>query len=558
MVALNADIVGYSRLMADDFETTTSTVGEYQQLVADKVGEHRGTLVNFVGDNFMAVFDEATDAIGCAITITSEIEDRNKDIPENNHVRFRMGLDLGPTVSSADQVFGDALNIAARIQAIAPAGGISVSGRVYRALDEPSLRFHPIGRQALKNIPEETDVYEFSDLPSEAAPSRMTRNLALEAPSVAVLPLHPGIETEELVSAGGLIRADLIHRLAQIPQLVVIDPTRDDARAARYMIEIGLHQAGEYVRVHARVIEVSRISGVGAHKWTLKVDELLGMSEQMADEVARSIEVDLVVGAPATLYAEINDPEAIEKIYMGWYHLSGGTPEGWSQALSLFTEVTQTHPDQPYGHVLTAFANYVGASNRWAPEDQLDLALEQAKTGWQKGDPTGVAKAIEAAIHLEKGEVDDALESLDEVRITRPTCDITYGLEGSVRRFLGDWQKSVDLLDTAMRLTGVNKPWYPTIQSCSLFLGGRVEQAAAIAEGVLEHQPQNLEALLVLAAAQHEMGLDRRARATADLVHERFPAIDVKEWIDSNPYQVEEMVERWKSDLHSVGLIGSK
>lgn len=554
-VALNADIVGYSRLLADDLESTTAAMEDYQRLVADSVEESNGILVNFVGDNFMAVFNEATDAIGCAVSITSEIESRNKDLPDTRQVRFRMGIDQGELHSSGDQWFGDALNIAARIQAIAPAGGISVSGRVYRALDEPSLRFHPIGRKALKNIPEATEVYEFSDLPSDSAPSRMSRDLALEAPSVAVLPLHPGIENEALISAGNLIRADLIHRLMQIPQLTVIDPTRDDAGAARYMIEVGIHGAGEMARVHARVIDMSRISGVGAHAWTLRTEDVLEQSEQMADEVARSIEVDLIVGAPATLYAEINDPDAIEKIYMGWYHLSSGTPEDWSQALTLFDSVAETHPEQPYGHVLSGFANYVGATMGWASSDRLDLALEQARTGRAKADPTGVAAAIEAAVHLEKGEVTEALGSLEEVEITRPTCDITYGLEGSVRRFLGEWEKSVDLLDRAMRLTGVNKPWYPTIQSCSLYMGGRFDQAAAIAEEVLEYQPNNLEALLVLAAAQHEMGLERRARATAELVKERFPAVDVAEWIDSNPYQVDEMVQRWKTDLASVGLV---
>jgi adenylate cyclase len=555
LVALNADVVGYSRLLADDFEATTSTMEDLDSLVRRNLDESNGTLVNFVGDNFMAVFEDAIEAIRVAIAITADIEARNDSIPESKRLRFRMGIDQGEVAVSGDQWFGDALNIAARIQAIAPPGGISVSGRIYRELDEPALRFRAVGAKDLKNIPEKIDVYEYSDLPSEGAPARLSHTLALEEPSVAVLPLHPGIEDEALKSAGDLVRADLIHRLAQVPQLVAIDAAHDSAGSARYMIELGIHRAGDRIRVYARVIDMSRISGVKAHKWTVGSDELHEMSEQMADEVARSIEVDLIVGAPASLYADIDDPEAIEKIYMGWYHLSGGTPEGWAEALDLFGQVSVSHPDQPYGHVLTAFANFVGVDQGWTPAEALDQAIEQARTGMSKGDPTGVATAIEAAIHMSQGDVDGALEDLEEVRITRPTCDITYGLEGSVRRYLGEWEKAVELVDTAMRLTGVNKPWYPTIQACSLLLGGRVERAAEIAEGVLEHQPNNLEALLVLAAAQHEMGLERRARATADLVKVRFPAVDVAGWIDRKPYQVEEMVDRWKTDLTAVGLI---
>ena len=119
---------------------------------------------------------------------------------------------------------------------------------------------------------------------------------------------------------------------------------------------------------------------------------------------------------------------------------------------------------------------------------------------------------------------EQALEKVDGLEIQRPTCDITYAVEGSVRRYLGQWEKAIDLTDTAMRLTAVNKPWYPTIQACSLYMGGRLEQAASTAEAVLEYQPNNLEALLVLAAAQQEMGLERRARATAELIRDRYPA----------------------------------
>jgi len=118
-----------------------------------------------------------------------------------------------------------------------------------------------------------------------------------------------------------------------------------------------------------------------------------------------------------------------------------------------------------------------------------------------------------------------------------------------VRRYLGQWQKSVNLLDVAMRLTGVNKPWYPTVKACSLFIGGRIEQAMSVAEMVLEHQPNNLEALLVLAAAQVELGMDRRAKATINTIHSQFPAVDVAEWFDKSPYQSQELVERWKNDL---------
>jgi adenylate cyclase len=284
---------------------------------------------------------------------------------------------------------------------------------------------------------------------------------------------------------------------------------------------------------------------------------MFDLSERIADEVARSIEVELIIGEPAGLYADLNDPEAIQDIYLGWYHLTAGTAEGWSRAIELFGKVAETHPEQPYGTVLSAFANWMAASSGWSrdPAATLQRAMEQAERGLELGDLTGMATTVRAAVLLSQGRSVEALEAIQSAEIVRPTCDATYGLEGSVRRYLGQWDRAVDLVDTAMRLTGVNKPWYPTVKACSLYIGGRVEQAASVAERVLDYQPNNLEALLVLAAAQEEMGLHRRAQATARLIEERFPAVDVGHWLDSNPYQDRALVDRWKEDLVAAGVM---
>ena len=562
MVALNADVVGYSRLIADDLDSTTATMDEYRELVQRIVADNDGTLVNFVGDNFMAVFDSAVDAMRSAITISTEVEATNAARPSARRTRFRMGMDQGIVAVSGNEYFGDALNIAARIQAIAQPGGISVSGRVYQALDEPALRFRPIGRRRLKNIPEESEIYEYADMADHGSATPGDRPLALDSPIVAVLPIHADTVDASVRATADMLRTDLIHRLTRVPQLKVIDATtrgpRGDAHeAARYMIETGVHQVGDDVRIYASVLDVTSMNVVKSHKWSAKTAELFSLSDVIAEEVARALEVDVIIGAPAGLYADLDDPVAIEQVYLGWYHLTSGTQEGWVRALELFGEVARSHPDEPYGHVLSAFANWMGVGNGWARDRDATLqkAWEQAQIGLKAGDQTGMAQTVEAAVLMSQGRGADALEAIEKVEILRPTCDVTYGLEGSIRRYMGDWEKAVDLTDRAMRLTGVNKPWYPTVKACSLFMGGQVEQASAVAEMVLEHQPHNLEALLVLAAAQVELGLERRARATGELINERYRAVDVSAWLDENPYQGREVIERWRGDLISAGVI---
>jgi len=563
LVALNADVVGYSALVADDLESTTAAMSDYHSLVEGVVAENGGALDNFVGDSFMAVFHDVMAGLRAAIAISTAAEARNTDLPPARRVQFRMGMDQGEVSFSEGNHHGDPLNIAARIQAVAPVGGLAVSGRVYRALDEPALRFRAMGRQRMKNIPERVDVYEFSDLPTEAGHRQKRRLLELEAPTLAVLPVHTEMVDDHVRAAAGMIRQDLIHRLSTIPGLVLVDAPRDPeggpVGTARYMIETGVHQFGESVRVFAMLFDVSTMNVVKSHKWTMPVDQMFSMSENIAEAIARSVDVELVVGEPAGLYAELEDPAAIEKIYLGWFHLRDDTREGWTKALRLFGEVAASQPDHPYGFVLSGFAQWLGAANGWTPDVDAALteAVRLARRGGEVGDPTGMSQAVEAAVLMSRGEVDAALAQLDNLAIVRPTCDITFGLEGSVRRYLGQWERAVELLDVAMRLTGVNKPWYPTVKATALFVGGRLDEAASLAEGVLEYQPNNLEALLVLAAAQTELGLERRARGTGELIKSRFPSVDVGAWLERNPYQRRELVERWKGDLMSAGAITS-
>ncbi len=563
LVALNADVVGYSALMADDLETTTATMRSYHELVGEQVAANSGVLANFVGDSFMAVFEDPMRALRAAIAITAEIENRNDDLPTQRKVRFRMGMDQGPVNRVADDYLGEALNIAARIQELAPAGGLAVSSEVYRALDEPALRFRPLGPQLLKNLPDKVSVYEFADFPSDDSGRTVHRSLELESPTLAVLPIHTEMVDDTVRSAAGMIRSDLIHRLAAIPDLDVVDsPSEPGSKplvATHYMVETGVHQFGSNVRVFAVLFDMDTMNVVKSHKWMTTVDEMFALSEDLAEDVTRSVEVELVVGEPARFYAELDDAAAIENVYLGWYHLRNDTREGWQRALELFGEVAQSHPDHSYGFVLSGFALWLGATNGWASDNEAAFseALEMAHRGAESGDQTGMAQAVEAAVLMSRGSVDEALAKLDNLEIVRPTCDVTYGLAGSVRRYLGQWEQAVELLDKAMRLTGINKPWYPTVKASSLFAGGRLDEAVSLAAAVLEHQPSNLEALLVLAAAQVELGLERRARATGELIKQRFPSVDVHDWLDKTPYQRREIVERWRDDLESAGAAAS-
>lgn len=162
-VVLNADIASYSRLMADDQAATVAAVREYQLSAKDAVGAAYGTMVNVVGDSFTAVFDDARAAMRAAIAVCRAVKRYNRPRPRTRHMYFRMGLDAGDVVVADDgRYFGEPLNVAVRVQAIAEVGGINVTEAVYQELDEPALRLISNGRRRLKNIPEMVRVYRLA------------------------------------------------------------------------------------------------------------------------------------------------------------------------------------------------------------------------------------------------------------------------------------------------------------------------------------------------------------------------------------------------------------
>ncbi len=555
--ALNADVVGYSRLMADDRDATSQAIAGSRAAVDAAVRRCGGRLVDFVGDNFLAVFDQPMDAVRAAIEIAEVMEQANAELPAARWLRFRMGIEVGEALVVDDHYEGDVVNVAARIQALAPAGGLAVSGSVYRELDEPELRFRPVGSRRLKNIPEPVEVYEFVGLPTLGR-TPLATDMGLEFPSVAVLPLHAESVAPDLAAAASVVRDDLLHRLSAIPGLRVVDAAEPRTAAhTRYILECGVHQVGERVRVSATLSDMTTRQVVKALKQTGAMSELLELSEMLADRTGSTVEVELVVGEPAGVYAELGDQESIQNVYQGWYHLRSSTPQGWTRACALFEEVATSHPELTTGWALSAFANWVGATSGWAPDPDktLVVALTQAERGMRIGDPTGLAQMVRAAILLSEGRIREASEAVAGLAITRPTCDVTFGIQGSLKRYFGHWEEAVGLMDTAMRLAPVVKPWYPTVKACSLLIGTRADQAAATAEAVLENQPDNLEAMLVLAAAQVQQGLIRRARATAYAIRERFPGTDISDWLDRQPYQEPHLVSQWKSDLATLGLV---
>ncbi|HEX6257001.1 MAG TPA: adenylate/guanylate cyclase domain-containing protein [Euzebyales bacterium] len=558
-VVLHADIVNYSRLMADDEQATVATVRHYQGLVADAVAEADGTLVNFVGDSFLAVFDDAYAAMRAAVAISSAVGEYNRTLPRTRRTWFRVGLDAGQIVVAGDgRYFGDPLNIAARIQALADVGGINVTEAVYTALDEPALRLISLGSRRLRNIPGTVRVYRLAGMREDGGGH--TRSGAL-SPSIALMPTRiSGTEADRTIAEA--LHLDLVKSLGDIPGLTVIDddgsgPGRTGAVDARYYLETGVVASRGRLRVYCMLGEFDTVNRVWAGRWEGTTDDLFTLQDIVSAGTRRAMEIELVIGEPARLYHEELDAEARDAVYHGWHNLTLGTREGWRIARQRFTDVVRTHPDAVTAHALAAFASWMGAVEGFssAPAQDLEDAARHAARGIELNDPTGLSYLVVAALRLYAGEdLDAALDAAEESLARRPTCDISFGVLGSVRRYLGEWHAAVQACERAVELGGLGHPWFLTVEASAYYVGERYHEAAEVAERVAEHDPSAREALLVLAASQQALGLSRRARATVATLLDRFPDSRREGLARRHPFRDPAILERWDRHLSAAGV----
>jgi adenylate cyclase len=567
VVVLNADIADYSRLMADDEAATVAAVRGYQALVADAVVAGDGTLVNFVGDSFVAVFDHARGAMRTAMQVCRTVKERNDALPRTRQMWFRIGLDAGEVVVAEDgRYYGEPLNIAARIQAIAETGGINVTEGVYRELDEPALRLIGLGSRHLKNIPGTVRVYRLAGVAGERTDHAVGGGRGA-APGVAVLPVL-GAEVAATRDIAQALRLEVVTALTRVPGLRVIDvasaasagPSTPLAvgSGAPYSLAVGVARSGDRLRAYSEIVETATFNRVWGQRWDGTVDDVFALQDALADGTARALEVELVVGEPARIYRSHLDDTAREAVYLGRYHLLLGTREGWRRATELFASVEGPDDAETVRVSLMSFVLWWGAANGMSddPSGDLDRAEAFARRGVELDDDTGLSQMVLAALRLHTGgDLDMALAEARQALKRRPTCDVTFAVEASVQRYLGAWEAATASSRRALELSLRSIPWYTTVLASAYYVGERYHEAIDAAEQVIRRTSDgDLEALAILASSQQALGLSRRARATAGMIIDRFPGVRCDDVLRRHPFRDPAVLERWRGHLTAAGL----
>jgi len=540
---LAADVAGYSRLMAADEEGTHERLQAHlRELVDPKIKEHRGRIVKSTGDGLLAEFSSVVDAVRCAVKTQRAMIDRNADTPEDKRIIFRIGVNLGDVIVEPEDIFGDGVNIAARLEALAEPGGICIS-RVVRdqVRDRLDYKFEDMGEQEVKNIARPVRVYALrreaiAGLPGPMTPPSTSISQPAVPPrmSIVVLPfMNLSDDTEQQYFADG-ITEDLTTDLSRVPGSFVI--ARNTAftykgqpvdvkkvsreLGVRYVLEGSVRRVGDQVRVNVQLVDGQS----GAHLWADRFDTDRANLAQAQDEItgrlARTLNLELVEASVRRSEQErAADPDARDLVMRGWAlsnrMASAATREEARRAFERALDIDPESVDARIGlgEVLISGEDMEGGSNSVHPnvtraEQLLFEVLER--------DPKrSRAHLVMGLIRRWQGRLSDSKIELEAAIALDPNQASGHRQLGVTLMFLGQPEAAIPQLEKSTRLSP-HDPFialnYNALGRCHLFMG-HVDQAIDLLRKARATSPRYYFIHLNLAAALGLRGDLNEARA---------------------------------------------
>ena len=399
---LAADVAGYSRLMAADEEGTHERLKAHlRELVTPTIREHRGRIVKNTGDGFLAEFPSVVDAVRCATEIQRVMVDREPDVPEEQRIRFRIGVNLGDVIVEEDDIFGDGVNVAARLEGLAEPGGICVS-RVVRdqVRDKLDYAFEDLGERQVKNIARPVRVYAWrpegiaSPATANASPtSSISPPFAAPRLSIVVLPFaNLSNDPEQQYFADG-ITEDLTTDLSRIGGMLVISrntaftyqgkrvDTKQIGRelCVRYVLEGSVRRLGNRIRVTAQLIDAETDVHLWAERFDGDTSDLFALQDEITARLANALGVELIA---AEAIRPSEHPDALDYILRGraaWN--KGPTRDNYAQAISLFERALALDPRSVDAQSWLGYALAVRVTNLVSESAAADIARAEELIG---------------------------------------------------------------------------------------------------------------------------------------------------------------------------------
>ena len=570
---LSADAVGYSRLMGEDEEATVRTLTAYREVIGILINDNKGRLVDSPGDNILAEFASVVDSLRCAWDIQQEIKSRNSELPENRRMNFRMGVNLGDVIEEGNQIYGDGVNIAARLEGLAQEGGICISGTAYdQVKNKLPFRFDYEGEQTVKNISEPVRVYRVR-MKAEVDIPELSKELKLpDKPSIAVLPFlnMSGDPEQEYFSDG--ISEDIITDLSKLTGLFVI--ARNSSfiykdkpvnlqqvgreLGVRYVLEGSVRKGGNQVRITAQLIAAESGHHLWANRFDRKLEDIFAIQDEITEEIVAALDIKLLSGEQARVWRKsLKNPEARDLYYRGREKFNRFTKEAMAEARQLSEQVIELEPDSPLGYALTAGALSTEVWGGWnkTPARSLKCAAELAQKAIVLDDNNADAHVGLGFIYLINRQFEKAIAEAERAVALSPSGANVFGNAAIIYVHSGLPKEAIMLAKQAIRLNLVSLPFIFNILGVSYRESGQYKEAIATLKEGIARYPEWVLSYYALVTVYCATGQYKEARAEAEEILKIDPLFSLEQHTMRLPYKDQAVNERLLADLRKAELL---
>ena len=540
---LAGDVAGYSRLMGADEEGTLKRLNAHRrEFLEPKIAEHRGRIVKRTGDGILIEFASAVDAGRCAVEIQRGMSQRNKLATADHRIELRIGIHVGDIIIEEGDIFGDGVNVAARLEGIAEPGGICISDDAYRQVrDKLETSFEDAGEQQLKIISRPVRVYrvKFSE---SGGPQPLAPALSLpDKPSIAVLPFqNMSGDPEQEYFADGMVE-EIVTGLSRIKWLFVIARNSTftyKGRAVdvkqvgrelgvRYVLEGSIRKSADRVRITAQLID----SATGVHVWAERYDrefnDIFALQDEITLSVVGAIEPSLRLAEAERVKRKRSDNlDAYDLVLQAHADVIARSPERATKAVPLLERALVLDPNYALAHAYAAECYHTLFLRRGQHEVNRTRSIRHAELAIANGHDDASALAFGGfVIGMDKHDRAAAFAAFEAALAISPSSALTYIVGSVVLAFAGEAERAVEWADRGLRLSPLDPSRASAFGAMSLghYHRGQFEAAAATARKAVQANPGFSMNQMVLTAALVKVGQLEQAKAAAARVLELQP-----------------------------------
>ena len=568
---LAADVAGYSRLMGADEEGTLARLKAHRrELIDPAIAQHRGRIVKTTGDGMLVEFASVVDAVKCAVEIQRAMRERETELPPDKLIQFRIGVNTGDVIIDGDDIHGDGVNVAARLEALAEPGAICVSGGAWdQVRGKVQITANDLGEKQLKNIERAVRVYRIT---TEASLTERPALTLPDKPSIAVLPFQnmSGDPEQEYFSDG--ITEDIITALSRLRGFFVIARNSSftykgkpvDVRqigrdlGIRYLVEGSVRKSGGRVRITAQLIECATANHLWAERYDRDLADIFAVQDEITESVVASIEPEL--HAAEDLRSRNKPPanlDAWDYVMRAIAHIGRFTAEDFQTAIGFLEQAIERDPRNARALALLAWTQARRALNSWSGDPMAiypkALAIAKQAVALDHGDPW--AYLALGNIEALSRRPTDAIAALVKAVELNPNFALAHGNLGSALAAAGRTNEAVEHIDRAIRMSprDTNMHLFFLLQAAAHMCAGNYDKAAEWARKATRERPEMVVARRILVAALALTGDLQGARSELVALKQLQPEISLA-WAEANASFGDAVRARFIEGLRVAGL----